>query len=46
MEAILNLRLEGAPAPTPDPEPQPPVTPQPPAKDDIEIPGTPAARWR
>ena len=44
MEAILNLRLEGAPAPTPDPEPQPPVTPQPPAKDDIEIPAHPGGK--
>ena len=43
MEAILNLRLEGA-APTPDPEPQPPVTPQPPAKDDIEIPAHPGGK--
>ena len=44
MEAILNLRLEGAPAPTPDPEPQPPVTPQPPAKGDIEIPAHPGGK--
>ena len=44
MEAILNLRLEGSPAPTPDPEPQPPVTPQPPAKDDIEIPAHPGGK--
>ena len=44
MEAILNLRLEGAPEPTPDPEPQPPVTPQPPAKDDIEIPTHPGGK--
>lgn len=43
LEAMLNLRLEGAPAPKPDPEPepQPPVTPQPPAKDDVEIPAHP-----
>ena len=43
LEAVLNLRLEGSPAPTPDPDPdpQPPVTPQPPAKDDIEIPAHP-----
>lgn len=44
MEAIINLRLEGAPAPTPDPEPQPPVTPQPPAKGDIEIPAHPGGK--
>lgn len=44
MEAILNLRLEGAPTPTPDPEPQPPVAPQPPAKGDIEIPAHPGGK--
>ena len=44
MEAILNLRLEGAPTPTPDPEPQPPVTPQPPAKGEIEIPAHPGGK--
>lgn len=43
LEAVLNLRLEGSPAPSPDPDPnpEPPVTPQPPAKDNVEIPAHP-----